>query len=140
MKKKPDTRLVDEAKQKVLETVLELERTIRYIDALRSFGYSIFDPMLDDESGEFHDGIDKCRSAIFSKYGKALANCFMWSGVDDNIRDHSLQKLKERFSVDERREVMSFLHDWGHVPRSYYVDDEETFRVEVLEEIGRVEK
>jgi hypothetical protein len=140
MKKKPDTRLIDEARKNVLETALEMERTIRYIDALRSFGYSIFDPMLDDESRQFHDGIAKCRSAIFSKYGRALANCFMWVGIDKGLKDYSLQKLRDRFSKEEEKEIMSFLSCWGNIPHSYDGNIEETFRSEVLEEIERIDK
>ena len=131
--------LLDIAKENVLEIALELERSIRYIDALQRFGWSMFSNIrYNAESKDFTSGLQQARDALYARYCRALADCFLWVGVDEGIKDKSLEMLKERFKTESRMEIMGFLEKYGNVPNSYYEKDSQTFRAEVLEEIEKV--
>jgi hypothetical protein len=143
--KQDEKRFKEIAIEKLKETVLELERFMRILDALANFGNKV----IRSNSSAYHaadlyfDGLSKMRIAVYDVMCRKLADCFMFSAISEEIRDIALENLKKQFGKDENEItycVMQFLENWGNLPNSWKTKEEKAFRKEILKEIEKVEK
>ncbi len=134
--------LKDEAVETAMETCLELDRFMNFLDMFSHLGYSMFGgPFQDDVNRKrFFDGLGMMRDSVYTRHGEAIRKLFGFSCISEGVRDYSLEKLKKTFDPSERIEVMSFLEKWGNVPSGYYDKDEKAFRKDIMEEIEKLEK
>lgn len=130
------TSFVAEARKNILECALEIKRANAFVDALERFGWSLLNPNYQpsERSEQFQEGISKIRRALHSKLCERLSDGFMFLGVDDGLKDLSLERLGDYFTEKGgtcRRSVMQFLDRWGNLPPGWKVQDETDFRDEV---------
>jgi hypothetical protein len=142
---KKNISLKDQAVKKLKETVLELERFMRILDAMANFGTKVigYTGSTNNAANLYFDGLYKMRNAVYEVMCRKLADCFMFSAISEEIRDIALESLKKQFGTDEngtKNCVIQFLEDWGNLPYSWKTKDEEAFREEISKEIAKAKK
>lgn len=134
--------LIEESIEKLKETALELERFMRVLDGMERFGTSVLGYTSDHNQPavKFFEGLSKMRQGVYEKMCRNMADCFMFSGVSDGIKDVAIEKLSKQFGgADNGTQycVTQFLERWGNLPISWNGKKEEDFRGEVNAAIAK---
>lgn len=128
--------------ENLLNIVTELQVAREYVEALQRFGNHVFrDQYGSDYHGEvekFEKGIDLIYRAISMRYNEKIADCFKFVGLSEKLEQFSREKLKEHFSTEngEVYSVMQFLNKYGNRPNSYYANEENEFRQEIVRTVN----
>lgn len=128
--------IIDEVNQKLKETALELERFMRFLDAMERFGTVVLghSNFSGDCADKYFKGLQQMRQAVYEKSCRNLADCFIFTAASDGLRDLAREKLKEQFGENGQGLqycVEQFLEDWGNLPSSWRADKEEELRKEI---------
>jgi hypothetical protein len=124
--------LIDQAKQRTLETAIEAERLQRALDAWSNVGVNFFDKYTDPADREtFLDGVQLMRNAIANKMFRAMGDHVMFFEDCKCMKD----VLKERIEKykEGKHSLMPFLNKWGRMPTSWPAEEEKQFQKEFNE-------
>jgi len=129
----------EECITKLKETALELERMMRMLDAMSTFGYEILGWPSDhnEPANKFFEGLAKMKSGVHEKMCRNMADCFLFAGISDGIRDLANEKLEEHFL---KYDVSQFLDKWGNLPNTWRQSDEDLLKAEVKEKLTTAKK
>lgn len=123
---------IKEAEQTVLNRVKDLDVTIRLIDAI-VYRYAN-QTMPERWRTKFADAMGECRSIVYSVYGEALRDLFVFTGVGgEQAKEYAIEAFVRRFGdEDVRYDIMGLLSSTGETP-TYRSADEAEFRRQAKE-------
>jgi len=124
--------LVEQAKQRTLETALEAKKIQDALDAWETVGKNFFDEYVEKaDRDEFLDGTQKMRNALANKMFRSVANNAMFFEDCKGMKDLFVDRI-EKFKSG-KYSLIHFLQTWGRFPHSWPTEEEKQFQKEFNE-------